>query len=165
MLWTRFLASHDSRRLHGAWWPVSQQATTFDTAHAQTLSSTASSRSRQARACRLKQASAQTVCGSAYAKTVFVVHIDAAQMLRVCESSFAPFFAVPMRTERNLASQSAHMTILACTLNATYPAFESWQVWDSNPLYALLQETIYTQGKVHPGVLFVATLCHEAALH
>lgn len=25
-------------------------------------------------------------------------------------------------------------------------AFESWQVWDSNPLYALLQETIYTQG-------------------
>jgi len=26
-------------------------------------------------------------------------------------------------------------------------AFESWQVWDSNPLYALLQETIYTQGQ------------------
>ncbi len=36
---------------------------------------------------------------------------------------------------------------LLCMVNPTQ-AFEAWQVWDSNPLYALLQETIYTQGEL-----------------
>lgn len=49
------------------------------------------------------------------------------------------------------AMHAAHAITVTCLPRLHAPdmpaqAFESWQSWDSNPLYALLHESIYCQG-------------------